>query len=84
MATWKLFSVTNPELKRAFRKTGALIVLKLALKYPTAQEVAILGIQLNISGRAETYKDGYSAILGSSLSYTGRKTAFNAVFYSFE
>jgi hypothetical protein len=39
-ATWKLFSVTNPELKRAFRKTGALNVLKLALNYPTAQEVA--------------------------------------------
>ena len=36
----QLFSVTNPELKRAFKKTGALSVLKLALKYPTAQEMA--------------------------------------------
>lgn len=35
----QLFSVTNPELKRAFKKTGALNVLKLALKYPTAQEM---------------------------------------------
>ncbi|CAH8716373.1 IS110 family transposase [Paenibacillus thiaminolyticus] len=36
----QLFSVTNPELKRAFKKTGALSVLKLALKYPTGQEMA--------------------------------------------
>ncbi|MHC0564898.1 IS110 family transposase [Paenibacillus sp. MAH-36] len=36
----QLFSVTNPELKRAFKKTGGLSVLKLALKYPTAQEMA--------------------------------------------
>ncbi len=36
----QLFSVTNPELKRAFKKTGALSVLKLALKYPAAQEMA--------------------------------------------
>jgi hypothetical protein len=35
----QLFAVTNPELKRAFKKLGTISVLKLALQYPTAQEM---------------------------------------------
>lgn len=36
----QLFAVTNPELKRAFKKPGSISVLRLALEYPTAQDMA--------------------------------------------
>lgn len=36
----QLFSVTNPELKRAFKKPGSTTVMKLVLQYPTAKEMS--------------------------------------------
>ncbi|WP_258171248.1 IS110 family transposase [Paenibacillus sp. R14(2021)] len=36
----QLFLVTNPELKRAFKKPGSSTVMKLVLQYPTVKEMS--------------------------------------------
>ncbi|WP_237899061.1 IS110 family transposase [Brevibacillus brevis] len=36
----QLFSVTNPELKRAFKRPGSTTVMKFVLQYPTAKEMS--------------------------------------------